>query len=424
MRVKLYIDVLPHKRELNHVADVILNYLGPAVPDRSGWGLMRPGLLTPTLVRGVCLLWGAKPREVPPSGIQLRGDWVIFDYLFSRPVMASPVGRCLDALGLARMEPGASRLPNTYLATVGLNVEDGCLVMLYTGRGRKVEADLDTLAYVIAHMFGCQEAVRRVFFNVRFLAYVASRLYESPFWRLELWRTLEGQDITQELLQKRPEEVTEMIKSGSWRTLEFASPHGRIRLHNPARRKEKAIIISMKKRDYRPGPMRKVERVFDALWRASKGIVDRARKVSLELPKTDDAGILRAYTERRGIMAVLAREGPRARDVSYEFLGYDVEVGHPLKYIEVKAFRDTGDKTVRLTEHEYEVMCSDDKGPDYWLYVVEEAWEEKPRVNMIREPRRLPFRKHDKQVLHISSGTETIYECGERDWRAFCEEDS
>jgi len=55
-----------------------------------------------------------------------------------------------------------------------------------------------------------------------------------------------------------------------------------------------------------------------------------------------------------------------------------------------------------------EVMCSD---------------ERRPKINMIREPRRLLSTDTINKILHISNGTETIYECDERDWRAFCGEE-
>jgi hypothetical protein len=70
-------------------------------------------------------------------------------------------------------------------------------------------------------------------------------------------------------------------------------------------------------------------------------------------------------------------------DVSREFLGYDVVASSPAetRYIEVKAFADTG--TLELTPHEWQMAQR--LGDAYWLYVVEHALST-PRLHCIQNP--------------------------------------
>lgn len=101
----------------------------------------------------------------------------------------------------------------------------------------------------------------------------------------------------------------------------------------------KTIDVFIKKKFYNPGPKRDLRPVFEEL---AKGITPD-RLSDLTHSNNDEANILRAYTERRGVIAALKLEREKhkreAFDVSYEFQGYDVKA-EP-KLIEVKAFRDS-----------------------------------------------------------------------------------
>jgi len=77
------------------------------------------------------------------------------------------------------------------------------------------------------------------------------------------------------------------------------------------------------------------------------------------------------------------RKGREPKDVSKEFLGYDI-VSHgaeETRYIEVKAFAATG--SLELTPHEWQMARR--LGRDYWIYVVEDALS-KPKLTIIQDP--------------------------------------
>lgn len=76
-------------------------------------------------------------------------------------------------------------------------------------------------------------------------------------------------------------------------------------------------------------------------------------------------------------------QGRGPRDVSLEFVGYDIEssdVGDR-RFIEVKGFKDTGSLEITLNEWRVAQRLSE----AYWLYVVERALD-KPRLFLVRNP--------------------------------------
>jgi len=77
------------------------------------------------------------------------------------------------------------------------------------------------------------------------------------------------------------------------------------------------------------------------------------------------------------------QQGREPRDVSAQFLGYDI-VSHGAegaRYIEVKAFATTG--PLELTPHEWQM--AERLQDAYWLYVVENALDA-PRLHPIQNP--------------------------------------
>jgi len=125
MKLRIYTNIKPAKADPAEIIDKIYNFLGPAVVDWTGWGLLRPGLLTRRLVIDVCKMWRAEKRKklVIHDRPQIRGKWIFFDYLFSKVTTTNPIIKCLANVGLAKY--GKTRLTNTYLVTVGLNFEKG-----------------------------------------------------------------------------------------------------------------------------------------------------------------------------------------------------------------------------------------------------------------------------------------------------------
>ena len=157
MRLRAYTNIKPDVTFSNpaDIADRFYDYIGPAVVDRSGWGLLRLGILTRRLVSDVCNLWRAeKSKElVLYERPRIRGSWIFFDYLFTKATSANPIIKCLTNLGLAKY--GETKLTNTYIATIGFNYESGLLLLLYNGK--KIERELDDLTYIISHILKSPE---------------------------------------------------------------------------------------------------------------------------------------------------------------------------------------------------------------------------------------------------------------------------
>lgn len=112
---------------------------------------------------------------------------------------------------------------------------------------------------------------------------------------------------------------------------------------------------------------------------AVKAIPERRRKDRVEEDrkrKVEEAGMRVVLDHER-------RKGREPKDVSKEFLGYDI-VSHgaeETRYIEVKAFAATG--PLELTPHEWQMARR--LGRDYWIYVVEDALS-KPKLTIIQDP--------------------------------------
>jgi hypothetical protein len=390
------------------IASRIGRLLGPALPDGQAWGLERPGILGPVLVNTAYRSWRIpKPSFDVPGRPSIMGSWIVFDYLFSKTAKANPLITCLAALGVTKY--GRVDLKNTYLVTVGLNIERGRMFFLYKG-GRGVERDLDSLAYVISHILGPAE-IRKAVIDLELLAKAAYELNRSIMWKWVTWETLDGSSIPAETVKSRwKEEYEDKLRRGEWRMLEFKSRLGKIRLKSTE--KTKAISISIRKSIYAIGSKRDLKPVFDEL---SK-IVNPDRFTEPNYDDEDSSWILRSYTERRGILASehVARDEYKIepRDVSYEFRGYDIEVGD--YKIEVKAFRDGLYKPIELTENEFRAM---NELESYRLFVVEDSWDKNPKVNIIGNPRELTLNKMERYVPQITTKTETYYECDEERWK-------
>jgi hypothetical protein len=369
---------------------------------------MRPGILTRGLVEEVSLLWGVRSdrklalRDRP----QLRGNWIFLDYLFSKATSANPIIKCLTNIGLAKY--GETKLTNTYLITLGFDLERGLLLMLHSGKG--IERELDELAYVVSRIVRSPNP-KLVEVNQRLLIGTAMYLVESPRWSLKGWVSKDGRSIELDLIEKNREEYLSRLKAGEWRSLLFQDRYASVKLIMGTRLE--AVDVMVKRRYYKPGPRRDLKPTFDELSKAIR--IDRA--VEVPVSSVDEAGILRAYTERRGVIAVLRLErermGREPIDVSYDFVGYDVKSDPYL--IEVKAFRDSINRAVQLTRNEYETMNKED---NYRIYVVEDAWDSIPKVNIIEDPRSLLFTLQSRTVLETKTASEEYFECSEDMWRS------
>jgi hypothetical protein len=393
---------------LLEIATRICRLLGPALPDRQAWELERPGILGAVLVNTACRSWRIPQPSLEVSGRpSIMGSWIVFDYLFSKTAKANPLITCLTALGVAKY--GRVDLKNTYLVTVGLNIERGRMLFLYKG-GRSVDRDLDSLAYVISHILEAS-AIKKAVIDLESLAKAAYELNRSIMWKWVAWETLDGSSIPAETVKSRwKEEYEEKLRKGEWRVLEFKSRLGKIKLKSTER--SKAISINVKKSIYAIGSKRDLKPVFDELFK----IINPDRFAELNYDHEDLSGILRSSTERRGILAsehvVRDEYKIEPRDVSYEFRGYDIEAGD--YKIEVKAFRDGPYKSIELTENEYKAM---NELESYTLFVVEDAWDKNPKVNIIRNPRELTLNKKERNIPQIITKPEIYYECDEERWK-------
>jgi hypothetical protein len=407
--IGMYVDAKP-SIDYGSISDLAIRLeklLGPAIPDRSAWALERPGLVGLRIVEEACRTWGiARPSTIEmPRRPYIMGSWIVFDYLFSKTAKANPLITCLTSLGVAKY--GRVVLKNTYLVTAGLNPEKGVMIFLYRG-GRAIEKDLDSLAYVVSHIIKSHN-IKRVVMDLEVLAEAAYELNKSAMWRWIGWVTREGKSIPSETVKEKwGEEYEEKLRRGEWRELEFEGVFGRIRFSSAGR----AVKVKVKKSVFRLGSRRDLKPVFNELSR----IIKPRRLASLSYDQLDEAGILRAYTERRGIVAseYIVREeyGIDAYDVSYEFRGYDIEAGD--RKIEVKAFRDGLNKPIELTENEYAKMHEIE---GYKIFIVEDSWDENPKVNIIEDPRGLILNKGERDRPQLKIETEAFYVCEENRWR-------
>jgi hypothetical protein len=408
MKVRIYTIEIPAISMINkmELAEKIYDYLGPAVIDFTGWGLLRPGLLNKRLIINVCNIWRAeRKKEFITDRPQISGEWIFFDYLFSKTASINPIIKCLTAAGLTKY--GEIKLTNTYLITVGINCKQGMIIMLYNGK--KIETQLDDLAYVLSHILKASK-IKAVEINKSVIVKFATYLKSSLRWQLKGWVSKEGRTIELDLVQKNMQEYLDKLKKGEWQSLLFKNNYSKIKL--TIKPKTQRIDVFIRSKFYTPGPKRDLRPIFEEL---ARGITPE--KVADIVPSSkDESGILRAYTERRGIVAVLNLErekyGREAHDLSYTFQGYDIKSGPIL--IEVKAFKNTSYKSIQLTQNEYQTLLKEE---NYHIYVVEEAWSDNPKINIINEPKEIHFTRQSENIIETRIATEEYYECEEEEWR-------
>jgi len=246
--------------------------------------------------------------------------------------------------------------------------------------------------------------------NRNLLSKFATYFESSPRWQLKGWISKDGRTIELDLVQQNKQEYLSKLKLGEWRSLLFQDRFSKIKL--PIGPRVKIIDVFIKKKFYNPGPKRDLRPTFREI---AKGL-NPDRRSDIIPSVADEAGILRAYTERRGVMAVLKLEKEKhcreAFDVSYEFFGYDVKSEPHL--IEVKAFKDSAFKPLQLTENEHETM---NKEENYHIYVVEDAWDDIPKIHIINDPKKIPFTKQSKDILQTKITPQEYFECEEDKWR-------
>ena len=388
---------------LQDVALRINNLLGPAVPEEMAWGLQRPGLLSNHIISGMGESWKARIiAKTIPNTPQIMGSWIVFDYLFSKGVRVAPLVARLRLLGIIEIQKAEFLVDTTYLVTVGLNVDKGLMFFL-TPNIRSIKSDLDDLAYVVSHSLECMD-VKRVNIDSQILSEAAYLLFKSPIWKFTGLITSDGKDLRRERL----EIIEEKIRQYKWEYMEFRSKkYGKIKLSTIDPR---PIRISLRERIYEFGPQRDLGSILNELSRVIK-----PRLNNLENVKYNSLSeIIKAYTERRGVVASKHVAEHKymvvPRDVSYEFVGYDIDAGE--NKIEVKAFRGDG-RRIELTEHEYDVM---QKQEHYRIFIVENAWERKPIVNIIEDPKGLDLHPSEKPKARIETQFKPHYTCNKEEW--------
>lgn len=410
--VRMYVSKRPviDYDDLSKLAERLEKLLGPAIPDMLVWGLERPGLLTSEVLRRVSSKWW-RDRLTEPLTIDVLdypcvdvvGSWIAFDYLFSEITGVSSLASCLMLPGVEMY--GEVGLKTTYLVTVALKPEDGIMFLLHRKGGKRIRRDLDNLAYIVFHALKLPD-IKEVVFDRPILEKIGRRLQE-------LGMRLVGVDR-----MKGIEAPEKMIMEGGSQRLSFVGRFGIYTLQ--LMKKTIKVSVPIRSGIFTFGLGRELVHSLEELHNPIKQELDPEKFVDLSYDKRDKAGILRAYTERRGVVAsqYVAKEeyGVDARDVSYEFKGYDLEAGD--RKIEVKSFKDTGTpKTIQLTRNEYEKMC---EISGYEIFIVENVWDDCPRVNII-DPRNLRFdeKKREEEELRPETVTvsESFYECQEYEWR-------
>ena len=58
------------------------------------------------------------------------------------------------------------------------------------------------------------------------------------------------------------------------------------------------------------------------------------------------------------------------------------------------------------------------KEENYHIYVVEEAWDKIPKINVIPDPQKIPFTKQSRDTLETKITQEEYYECTEDKWKS------
>lgn len=391
---------------LQDVALRINNLLGPAVPEEMAWGLQRPGLLSNHIIIGIRESWKARIiTKTIPNTPQIMGSWIVFDYLFSKGVRVAPLVARLRLLGIIEIQKAEFLVNNTYLVTIGLNVDEGLMFFLTPSiYSRSIKSDLDDLAYVVSHALECMD-VKRVNIDSQVLSEAAYLLLKSPTWKFSGLITSDGKDLRRERLEIIEEKIRQ---HNTWEYVEFRSKkYGKIKLSTIDPR---PIRVSLRKRIYELGPQRDLGSILNELSRVIKPRLNNLENVKYN----NSSEILKAYTERRGVIASKHVAEHKymviPRDVSYEFVGYDVEAGE--NKIEVKAFRGEGG-CIELTEHEHDVM---QKQEHYRIFIVENAWERKPIVNIIENPKGLDLGKHEKPKTRIETQFKLHYTCNKEEW--------
>ena len=406
----MYIDVRPNiQNNAIFITKRLYELLGPAVIDRSGWGLLRPGLLNRDLLLNTQRIWRAKVSKIHEiyRYPQVRGNWIFFDYLFSKPTTINPLIKCLTSLGIARY--GEIKVPNTYFVTVCLNYIQGILIFLY--KGLRVEAELDNLAFIIAHALNAANSIKKVEFTRDLLINTAYNLVKSGRWKWAGWVTKESKSIPEKVLEIEWKKYQNALKKGDWKIVQLRNKFAKISFIQG--KKSKQININIKQKYYKPGPSRDLRPVLDDLIKAIKP----NKSIKIRYNEPDRAGILRAYTERRGILAAKkileAKYHTKPIDVSYQFKGYDLQAEEVKA--EVKSFKDSLVKSIKMTRDEFETMMREKQ---YILLVVENAWDNNPKVNVIYDPKNMNFNKRQESTIRIAIDLEEYYECEENRWRS------
>lgn len=55
---------------------------------------------------------------------------------------------------------------------------------------------------------------------------------------------------------------------------------------------------------------------------------------------------------------------------------------------------------------------------NYRLFIVEDAWDEYPRISIIEDPKKLNMRRMQREIQTVSKAMESCYECEEEEWRS------
>jgi hypothetical protein len=409
--------------KLDHIKDRIFQLLGPAIADMR-WGLMRPGLLVPDLASSVALMWRARSISpivsIPPN---IYRPWVIFDYLFSRTTHLDPLFSLLKTLGMVKMSRDIAwdrALPEAHLVTVGINVKNGLMIFLHNGSAGIVRSDLNNLAYVLGHILKSYSVRRVILEDVECMGEVAHNLskLEEQGWDCVTWKTSGGKAIPKEVRRGwSREEYERKLRDVDWRRLEFENrKFGSIWLSvsQKALKNRKAVTVSIKEGVYRVALQR--IQLLPSMFEVLSEVIAPKKFETIEMDMDDRAGILKAYTERRGVVAsacvVRKLYGVEPNDVSYDFVGYDLDAG--ANKIEVKTFRGSIDEYsyLTLTRNECEKMKSVE---GYRIFVVENAWGDNPQVKVISDPRRLKMIEDSEDRLTITTVPEAFYRCP--DWK-------
>jgi len=380
-------------------------FLGPAILE-SEYSLLRSGIIekdyTPSLlVKKDGSKYGRFRVELGNYTIRTRDDWVIFIYAYNRSVeVLLPMYDYLVKLGLRDIFKISISAINVLICC--FNYKKGVLFVLFERKRKRDEEEVDSIVKeIFSDFLGDKFRIRKVILTKRDLENLALYFGNSKEWKLEREKSSRNIRNIWEEAKSVYEEYLRIVKTLEKFVMGFRPTTKKFR--------DIRVVLDFNHRTY------KVRVYTDKLLSSFTSIplvleiilnnltFEKVVEFASDKRILRKYGILKDYVERRGIIAALIYEefikNRRARDISYEFKGYDVESNGLM--IEVKSFEFEPQEEIRLTENEKNILK--DYRSKYFIYIVQNALSDKPVLNIIKniDAKKIVHKKEKKSYNRI-----------------------